>query len=90
MFTLDIGIKDKDLPVNVFIICDEIDQTLEKHSESSGYCFMDHIRDMQFKFNTKLEVEEAEKKVKEIFTKYNLEISKTDSYISVYDNEENE
>ena len=87
MFWLDIGIKDKNLPVDVFTICDKIDEALEKQSDSSGYCFVDNMRDMQFDFDTKLEAEEAEKKVREIFTKYHIEISEDNSYINIYEDE---
>lgn len=90
MFTLDVGIKDKDLPVNVFTICDEIDQILEKYSDSSGYCFLDNMRDMQFIFNTEEEANAAEEKVKEILKKYNIDVGQENSYICVYNNEENE
>jgi acetone carboxylase gamma subunit len=88
MFTLDLGIKDKGSIDKVFEICDEIEKSIGGHRFSSGYGF--GIRDMQYEFNTKLEVEEAEKKVKEIFTKYRLEISKTDSYLGIYEESEDE
>lgn len=88
MFILDIGIKDKNLPVDVFTICDEIDQILENNdSDSSGYCFLNNIRDMQFEFNTEEEAEEAKEKINEIFMKYNIKISEDDSYITVYEEE---
>jgi hypothetical protein len=45
------------------------------------------MRDMQFDFDTKLEAEEAEKKVREIFTKYHIEVSENNSYITIYEDE---
>ena len=91
MFTLDIGIEvQPSTDINdVFKICDEIEKVLEKERDSSGCGF--GVRDMQFEFDTESKAEAAEVKVREIFTKHNIIISETsDSYIGVYNNEENE
>ena len=90
MFTLDLGIAVKQSTQITFEICDEIEESLGLSRDSSGCGF--GIRDMQFRFNTKKEADEAEVKVKEIFKKHNIEIgdSELSSYISIYNEEENE
>jgi hypothetical protein len=87
MFTLDIGIEK--VPEEAFPICDEIEKELGKSRDSSGYGWS--VRDMQFEFETETEALAAEEKVKEIFAKHNIVIAEsTNSYFSVYNNEENE
>ena len=83
MFTLDIGIKNKGEVSEVFKICDEIEDLLKLHCVSSGYGFDTNIRDIQFEFETEIEAKAAETKVKEIFKKHKIRVSKTSSYINV-------
>lgn len=87
MFVLDIGIKQKDSLDNTFAICGEVEQILNVTCNSSGFLFQTQTRDMQFDFETELKAKEAEIKVREIFIKYNIEISEQDSYINVWEDD---
>ena len=82
MFTLDIGIalKERESIDQIFAICDKIEESLGKSRDSSGCGF--GTRDIQFNFDTELQVLDAEIKVRRIFETYDIKLSEDNTYIT--------